>query len=122
MLGKPAFNDVKEGIITAPLIYSLLHLKSEGKWDEFAELNQMVLSQFEGSNVPRGMEILFSSCGIELADKLSIQHILQALDNLRDMRYPSQEPIIQLDEQQKTNEEHAEGLVGLALKVKTRKY
>ena len=28
-LGKPAFNDVKEGIITAPLIYSLLEHKSK---------------------------------------------------------------------------------------------
>jgi len=27
-LGKPAFNDMKEGIVTAPLIYSLLDFKS----------------------------------------------------------------------------------------------
>jgi len=96
MLGKPAFNDVKEGIVTAPLILAMLQLKSEGREQEFRELNRMVLSQFEDktNDVPRGMEILFSSSGIQLADKLSIDHILQALDDLRDMRYPSQKSII----------------------------
>ena len=26
-LGKPAFNDLKEGIVTAPLVYTLIDLK-----------------------------------------------------------------------------------------------
>jgi geranylgeranyl pyrophosphate synthase len=46
MLGKPAFNDVKEGIITAPLIYSMLDYKSRGKMAEFSELNAMVQNHF----------------------------------------------------------------------------
>ena len=28
MLGKPSFNDLREGIITAPIIYSLLQYKA----------------------------------------------------------------------------------------------
>jgi len=32
-LGKPAFNDVKEGIITAPLIYGLLDFRGAAEND-----------------------------------------------------------------------------------------
>lgn len=118
ILGKPAFNDLKEGIVTAPIIYALLDLKSEGEVDSYRELTRMVQTQFENKvkDVPLGASMLFDSRGIELADKLSIDHIREALSSLQGMEYPSNTPIID------PTEEHFQALVGLALKVKTRKY
>lgn len=46
MLGKPAFNDVKEGIITAPLIYALLELKASGRLDAYSDLNEIIHRKF----------------------------------------------------------------------------
>ena len=66
--------------------------------------------------MPIGVELLFDSSGIELADKLSIEYIQQGLDCLRSMRHIDNKPIIDIDEK------HCKALVGLALKVKTRKY
>lgn len=86
MLGKPAFNDIKEGIITAPLVFGLMdHYKSGSKFTEF---NRIILSQFENKerDVPLGVELLFESNGIELADKLSIDHINASLADLISMR------------------------------------
>ena len=90
MLGKPAFNDVKEGIITAPLIYALLDLRSQGRIEEFRALNRMILSKFSNKeqDVPEGVRLLFDSCGIELADQLSIEHIEAGLESLLDLEYP----------------------------------
>jgi len=84
MLGKPAFNDVKEGIITAPLIYSLLDLKSAGKTEDFKILNSIIMNKFENQvkDVPIGIKLLFESSGIELADYLSIEHILKGVESL----------------------------------------
>lgn len=47
MLGKPAFNDVKEGIVTAPLIYALLQLKASGQMEAYGTLNEIVLRNFQ---------------------------------------------------------------------------
>lgn len=44
MLGKPAFNDIKEGIVTAPLIYGLLDLKAKENIEKFKTLNNIILS------------------------------------------------------------------------------
>ena len=118
MLGKPAFNDVKEGIITAPLIYALLDLRSQGRIEEFRALNRMILSKFSNKeqDVPEGVRLLFDSCGIELADQLSIEHIEAGLESLLDLEYPDGLKMVSEEEK------FTQGLVGLALKVKTRKY
>jgi geranylgeranyl pyrophosphate synthase len=118
MLGKPAFNDVKEGIITAPLIYALLDLRAQGRKEDFKTLNRMVLSKFENKDkdVPIGIDLLFDSSGIELADQLSIEHIEAGLENLLDLKFPCGEKMVS------SEEAFTQGLVGLALKVKTRKY
>ena len=117
MLGKPAFNDLKEGIVTAPMIYALLDLRSRGETEAYRELTRMVQSQFENkAEVPRGADLLFAGRGIELTDSLSIEHILEALGSLEAMVYPDGSSIIS------PSEEHMQALVGLALKVKTRKY
>ena len=94
MLGKPAFNDMKEGIITVPLIYALLELRERGNTKEFTELNGIIHNLTggnESSNTPeilkRGSSLLFDTCGIEVADQLSIDHINLALESLKGMRY-----------------------------------
>ncbi len=33
-LGKPAFNDLKEGIVTAPLVYNYVELGEDGEFRE----------------------------------------------------------------------------------------
>jgi hypothetical protein len=38
--------------------------------------------------------MLFDSSGIEIADYLSIDHIIHALDDLKGMHYPDSHPII----------------------------
>ena len=88
MLGKPAFNDVKEGIITAPLVYSLLEFKETNK-EDFFSLNDIINRQFSNpiKDVPIGVDLLFKSSGIELADKLSLDHIAECIAQLKDMRY-----------------------------------
>lgn len=121
VLGKPAFNDVKEGIVTAPLVFGLLQHHAAGNMDEFREMNDIILRKFDNQvqDVPRGIDLLFSSSGIELADKLSIEHILSGIDSLQQMEYPNGHNIIASTD---GDENHVKGLVGLALKVKTRKY
>lgn len=44
MLGKPAFNDIKEGIVTAPLIYGLLDHRAKQNMEKFRTLNGIILS------------------------------------------------------------------------------
>ena len=121
VLGKPAFNDIKEGIVTAPLVFGLLQHHTSGNSSEFSELNEIILRKFANqvTDVPRGIDLLFASSGIELADQLSIQHILSGLENLNEMQYPGGHSIIRSAAHE---EQHVKAIVGLALKVKTRKY
>lgn len=77
MLGKPAFNDIKEGIVTAPLIYGLIDTFKSGNHIKFEDFNRVVMSNFanQQTDVPIGVNLLFESNGIEMADKLSINYI-----------------------------------------------
>lgn len=56
------------------------------------------------------------SAGIEMADKLSIKHIKESIDNLSRIVNASNSKVIDF------NERHAQALIGIALKVKTRKH
>jgi hypothetical protein len=61
------------------------------------------------------------SAGIEVADRLSIDHIKESVINLRevrDARNAGKNNGMVLDFEEK----HAQALITLALKVKTRKY
>jgi len=51
-LGKPAFNDVKEGIITAPLIYGLLDFRGAAEndrslIDDWSLFNEIIIRKFK---------------------------------------------------------------------------
>lgn len=82
----------------------------------------MLSKKFEGEgDVPKAIDELFKSSGIELADRLSIDHINLSLDNLRSIYNESidghKHYAINLEE-----EKYAQALMALALKVKVRKF
>lgn len=61
-----------------------------------------------------------TTSGIEIADSLSIDHILMSLANLKELYYIKDNTkynAIDLN-----NDVYAQALIGLSLKVKTRKY
>jgi len=120
VLGKPAFNDIKEGIVTAPLVYGLLDTYRQGKTDKFTAFNSIVCSSFANKehDVPLGVSLLFESSGLEMADKLSIDYINQAVCDLKSTVH-AENKAAAID---MTRSEHARALVGLVLKVKTRTF
>ena len=42
MLGKPSFNDIKEGIVTAPLIFALLDYKNKEEFEAYNRLYDLI--------------------------------------------------------------------------------
>lgn len=70
-----------------------------------------------------GTRLLFGSRGIELADLLSLLHIEKAIGSLEDMAYqPNKEMNSSRIIEVEGSDGYARSLIGLALKVKTRKY
>jgi hypothetical protein len=67
-------------------------------------------------DVSKAIDLLFTSKGIEIADRLSIDHIKQSIINLTEVRRNGTGPQL-IDFQEK----HSQALIGIALKVKTRK-
>jgi len=66
-------------------------------------------------DVSKAIELLQNSAGIELADSLSIDHIKESIVNLTEIEHEGLRAI-------NFQEKHAQALIGLALKVKTRKH
>jgi hypothetical protein len=61
--------------------------------------------------------LMNKTAGIEIADKLSIKHIRSSIENLSEVtRVGDGHKVIDF------NEKHAQALIGIALKVKTRKH
>lgn len=116
VLGKPAFNDVKEGIITAPLVFAHLEYKNRQLKKEQEDLGMMISTKFHDADMDYAKELLFNSNGIVAADKLSYDHISAGVEDLQKMQHPDGNSILDFDET------HTRALMGLALKVKTRKY
>lgn len=74
--------------------------------------------QNQDEDVPIGVNLLFESNGIEMADNLSINYINTAIEDLKKTVFTeSSMPIVDLK-----SDSHAKALIGLALKVKTRTY
>lgn len=99
MLGKPSFNDLREGIVTAPIMYGLLQYKNTGDEVKFNHLSKLINTEKTEANINEAAEILFQSNGISISDKLSINHIEEALQNLYRMRYNDGKPIVSFDQQ-----------------------
>ena len=77
----------------------------------------MVDEKFVDADFDLAKKLLFNSDGIAVADKLSFDHIFSGMSDLNNMRHGENGPIV-LDPE----EEHTRALMGLVLKVKTRKY
>jgi len=65
-------------------------------------------------DVAKAIETLQTSAGIEIADRLSIDHIRESIVNLTEVKQGTAKAI-------DIQERHAQALIALALKVKTRK-
>lgn len=68
----------------------------------------------------KGIELMCSTSGIEIADSLSIEHILVSLANLDELYYSSGDAKVKALDMK--TDVYAQALIGLSLKVKTRKY
>lgn len=73
-------------------------------------------------DIPKALEELQRSVGIELSDKLSILHINESLINLQSITTNNEKNSNTPRNVINFEDKYAQALMGLALKVKTRKY
>lgn len=103
-LGKPANNDLKSGLVTAPTIFA--YSESQSK-----ELEEMIKRKFKQENdIEKTLRIIDSTAGIDNSERLALMHVEDSLSALAS-----------LDEVD-TECDSYKALVKLTLKVKTRKY
>ena len=74
-LGKPALNDLKSGLATAPVLYAA---------QEFPELKPMILRKFKlDGDVAAAQKLVFRSQGIQMTRNLAAEHAGLAADAVR---------------------------------------
>lgn len=74
-LGKPALNDLKSGLATAPVLYAA---------QEFPELKPMILRKFKlDGDVAAAQKLVFRSQGIQMTRDLAAEHAGLAADAVR---------------------------------------
>jgi len=67
-------------------VYALIELQKSKRLNEREELLKMMVRKFQSEgDALRGVELLNSTSGIEIADALSIEHILLSLQNLEQL-------------------------------------
>ncbi|GMH32882.1 hypothetical protein BSKO_00716 [Bryopsis sp. KO-2023] len=72
VLGKPALNDLKSGLATAPVLLAM---------EEFPELKPLIMRKFRDSgDVEEAVRLVEKSKGIQKARKLAEDHAKQALE------------------------------------------
>lgn len=65
-LGKPNLNDIKSGVVTAPVLYAA---------EEHPELIEMIQRKFKADgDVRRANELVFASSGIERTRQMAEEH------------------------------------------------
>ena len=103
-LGKPAFNDLKSGLVTAPTIFALAESKSE-------HLGEMIKRKFSQENdIIDTLNIIDQTSGLDNSERLALMHVDDSISALAS-----------LDEVDPYSESY-KALSKLTLKVKTRKY
>ena len=71
-LGKPALNDLKSGLATAPVLYAA---------ESHPQLRPLILRKFENpGDVKLAQELVFSSQGIQRTRQLAVEHAQKAAD------------------------------------------
>ena len=82
ILGKPALNDLEQGLVTAPVIYAL---------EQFPELQYAIDRKFEGSgDVESAVKCVRDARGIEKTRELARQHAEKAVLALEQALPPSE--------------------------------
>jgi len=75
-LGKPAFNDLKSGLITAPTIFALA--ESESK-----DLEGMIQRNFkEEGDIEGALRIIEGTAGIDNSERLALKHVEDSIVSL----------------------------------------
>ncbi len=86
-LGKPALNDLKSGLATAPVLYAAR---------EFPELNPMILRKFKlDGDVARAERLVHQSSGIQMTRDLAAEHAglaAQAVSTAVELPHPPNIP------------------------------
>lgn len=73
-LGKPNLNDIKSGVVTAPMLFAA---------EEHPELIEMIQRKFKGEgDVARATELVFDSQGIERTRQMAADHCRLAADTV----------------------------------------
>jgi len=81
MLGKPAHNDLKSGLATAPVLYAA---------EEFPGLKPLIVRRFkEPGDVELASTWVFQSKGIERTQELAAHHAEAAAQAIREMPVPA---------------------------------
>ena len=71
-LGKPALNDLKSGVVTAPALFALA---------EHPELEPLIRRNFRGEgDVERATEMIYDSQGLQRTRDLAAEHCRLAVD------------------------------------------
>eukprot|EP00343_Euplotes_focardii_P001813 CAMPEP_0205804286 /NCGR_PEP_ID=MMETSP0205-20121125/7155_1 /ASSEMBLY_ACC=CAM_ASM_000278 /TAXON_ID=36767 /ORGANISM="Euplotes focardii, Strain TN1" /LENGTH=193 /DNA_ID=CAMNT_0053073643 /DNA_START=578 /DNA_END=1157 /DNA_ORIENTATION=+ len=103
-LGKPAFNDLASGLVTAPTIFAYAESESE-------QLEEMIKRKFkEVGDIEKTLEIINSTAGIDSSERLALSHVENSIGALST-----------LDEVDVDSDAY-KALIKLTLKVKTRKF
>ena len=78
LLGKPALNDIKSGLATAPVLLAA---------EEYPELKPLILRRFKGSgDLAQAVALIGQSQGIQRARDLAQHHCLLAADMVRPLQ------------------------------------
>ncbi|KAL3144239.1 hypothetical protein ABBQ32_004017 [Trebouxia sp. C0010 RCD-2024] len=73
-LGKPNLNDIKSGVVTAPVLFAA---------EEHSELVEMIQRKFKGDgDVARANELVFDSRGIQRTRNMADEHCKLAADTI----------------------------------------
>ena len=73
-LGKPNLNDIKSGVVTAPVLFAA---------EEHPELVEMIQRKFKGDgDVARANELVFDSRGIQRTRNMADEHCKLAADTV----------------------------------------
>ena len=80
VMGKPALNDLKSGLATAPVLFAA---------EEFPELSPLILRRFQNDgDVNVAQKLVFQSQGIERTRELAAEHASLAAEMVCVVTYP----------------------------------
>ncbi len=90
VMGKPALNDLKSGLATAPVLFAA---------EEYPELSPLIQRRFQNDgDVKLAQKLVFQSRGIERTRELAAEHASLAAEKVWSQTYHDLPGVSQLDE------------------------